>query len=592
MELVEFLRQTQEEVRERVSDGLLAGDDSLSAEMVFTEIVMGHMADIGMTYEPRVCHYDSRMSNSTLRLSGYAASDDGMQVDLFVSLYEGTNEVSGIPDGDTRQAAEQCLRFLVRCAEGRLAGTVDEASDLYILATTLQECYRSLEHINIYVLTDRVAKSKNFKAREVDSRTVRLEVMDIERLHRHWAAGKPRDELIVDFADVAGGPIPCVYVKGELIEYDYALTAIPGDVLRFLYEKFGARLLEANVRSFLGSTGKVNPGIYKTLRQSPERFMAFNNGIVIVTDEIRLGMTAEGGPGISWLKGMQIVNGGQTTASIYFAKKKFDVDLGNVRVPAKIVVLYPSADATEDALIADISRYANTQNSVKQSDLSANRPYHVAMEKLSTSVYCPDGVGRWFYERAAGSYQVLLAREGTTPARLRQLKEAIPVHRRVTKTDLAKYLNAWDQKPDAVSRGSQKNFELFMTSASGGEMPLERLDAAEFRRMIARGIIYKRAEKMIRKQFPAFQANVTAYTLSLLSNRLGARLDLDRIWNNQDISGALQAQISTWADEVNSILHRSAGGRMVSEWAKKPECWEGVVAAPYSTPSEMIPELR
>jgi hypothetical protein len=59
--------------------------------------------------------------------------------------------------------------------------------------------------------------------------------------------------------------------------------------------------------------------------------------------------------------------------------------------------------AKEEALVSDISRYANSQNAVRQSDLSANKPFHVDVERLSLSVYCPDGVGRWFYERAAGS---------------------------------------------------------------------------------------------------------------------------------------------------------------------------------------------
>ena len=70
-------------------------------------------------------------------------------------------------------------------------------------------------------------------------------------------------------------------------------------------------------------------------------------------------------------------------------------------------------------------------------DLWVNKPFRVEIEKLSRSVYCPDGVGQWFYERASGSYNTLLAREGATPAKLRALKEAIPTARGVTKTDLS-----------------------------------------------------------------------------------------------------------------------------------------------------------
>ncbi|AVT11033.1 AIPR family protein, partial [Paracidovorax avenae] len=128
----------------------------------------------------------------------------------------------------------------------------------------------------------------------------------------------------------------------------------------------------------------------------------------IVADEMVLGKTSQGEQGIAWLKGLQIVNGGQTTASLYFTKKKYpDTDLSRVRVPAKIIVMKAHDSIKEEALVSDISRFANSQNAVRQSDLSANKPFHVEIEKLSRSVYCPDGVGQWFYERAAGSYNTL-----------------------------------------------------------------------------------------------------------------------------------------------------------------------------------------
>jgi hypothetical protein len=587
MELSDFLRETQVEVRAQVSEG------SPFAELAFSEVVMQHMADIGMTFEPVVCHYAGKVGNAILRLSGYAMSDDADQLDLFVSLYDGVDEPTPVADSETKTAAEQCLRFLGRCAEGRMATLLDESSDVKSLALTIQENYPKFDQIRIYVLTDRVAKAKGFKARELGGKTVKLDVMDIQRLHRHWSEGKPRDELVVDFSEVSGGPLPCVFVPGQTSDYDYALTAIPGEALRFIYEKFGARLLEANVRSFLSATGKVNQGIRDTLRSDPERFMAYNNGIVLVADEIKLGRTADGAPGILWLKGMQVVNGGQTTASLYFTKKKFpELDLARVRVPAKIIVMRVQDAAKEEALVSDISRFANSQNSVKQSDLSANKPFHVEVEKLSMTVYCPDGIGRWFYERASGSYNTMLIREGTTPVKLRQLKEAVPPARKITKTDLAKYVNVWDCKPDLVSLGSQKNFERFMATLSGSDEEVPLPDVAGYKAMVGKAIVFKATQKIVRPMFQAFQANVAAYVVAVLADKLGARIDLDRIWMRQDISSELRTQIARWAKEVGEILHRTAGGRMVSEWAKKPECREAVLGASYSAPSDGIPEVR
>ena len=597
MQLDEFLRQTQADVRSQISDRLgNSNGDYPYEESVFAEVVMDHMSEIGMTFEPEVCHYTARLGNATLRLSGYAVSDEADQLDLFVSLYSGVDDVVHVPDAETRKAAEQCLRFLAKSADGRLASRMEESDDAYGLVLTIRESYDRLDQIRIYVLTDRRAKAKNFKSRQIQGKTVKLEVMDIERLHRHWSEGKPRDELTADFADIAGGALPCIYVPGESSDYDYALTALPGEALRFLYDKYGDRLLEANVRSFLSVTGKVNRGIRETLRNEPEHFLAYNNGIVIVADEVRLAAAPDGSAGILWLKGLQIVNGGQTTASLYFSQRKYpgEVDLGRVRIPAKIIVLDKSSGiAAEEKFIANISRYANSQNNVKQSDLSANQMFHRAVEKLASTTYCPDGVGRWFYERAAGSYKTMLSREGTTPARLRALRQAIPPGRKITKTDLAKYLNAWEQLPHIVSLGAQKNFAKFMERlpATGGGMSGQTLDVPELKRIIAKALLYRAVQKTIRGMFPAFQANVTAYTVAVIAHRVGPGLDLDRVWLQQGVSSALREQIATWAREVNDVLHRTAGGRMVSEWAKKEECWDAVRTKRYTEAVVDVPEL-
>ena len=591
MTLEDFLNQLQTDIRERMAEG----DAPPYTEMVFAELVMEHMAEIGMTSDPVVCHYAARVDRAELRLSGYAVSRDDEQLDLFVSLYDGMESVAPVPDSETTQVAGRCLAFLAKCAEGRLASRIDEANEAHELAQIIEMIFPKLDHITIHVLTDRVAKSKSFKSREVNGKTVRLEVMDIERLYRHLSEGKPRDEMVLDFKSLSGAPLPCVLIPGQDIVYSVALAALPGEALRVTYEKFGARLLEANVRSFLSQTGKVNKGIRDTLRDSPERFMAYNNGIVVVADQGQFVQTPEGGVCLGWLQGMQIVHGGQTTASIYFAKRKNpEIDLSRVRVPAKVILLRKTDAVSEEALISDISRFANSQNAVKQSDLSANKPFHVEMEKLAMAVYCPNGVSRWFYERAAGSYNTMLAREGNTPARLRDLRQTKnPPSQKVTKTDLAKYINAWDQKPDLVSMGSQKNFEQMMMAmkAREGDLPFVP-DVAYYKAAIAKVILFKRAQSIVRPLFRSFQANVTTYLVSLVANRLGDRFDLEKIWERQDISDGLKAQLATWAPEVNDVLWKSAERRMISEWAKKPECWVAVESADYSPAMAGISEVR
>lgn len=592
MTLDEFLAQMHVDMRERMG----AEGGHAYSEMAFAERAMEHMAEIGMTSDPVTCHYAQRVERSELRLSGYAVSNDDDRLDLFVSLYSGNDKPVPIPDSDTKTAAERCFQFLNKCATGDLASRIDESNDARVLAETIRELFPVLDQITIHVLTDRVAKSKSFKAREIGDKTVRIEVMDIERLYRHLSEGKPRDELVIDFRTISGGPLPCVLVPGPHASYSTTLTAIPGDALRITYERFGARLLEANVRSFLSATGKVNKGIRDTLRRDPGDFMAFNNGVVIIADEAGFERTDDGGPGLAWLRGVQVVNGGQTTASIYFTKKKSpETDLRHVRVPAKVIVVNAGDKATEDAredLVANISRFANSQNSVKTSDLSANRPFHRELEKLSQSTYCPDGATRWFYERAAGSYTVMLAREGDTPARLKRLREEFP--NRVNKTELARCLMAWCGMPHVVSQGLQKNFEAFtamLDAPDGSRWPAG--SGTEFKRIIAQVIIYRSIQAIVRRmKIPAFQANIIAYTVALLGMRFQTDLDMDQVWMAQDISAPLKDLVQGWVRRVDEALQASSGGRMISEWAKKPECWEQLQRIELDISSRQCSELR
>jgi len=245
MTLEEFLLQTHEDVRTEVGNQLGSVQDEYPyAELVFADIVMQHLSDIGMTFEPQQCHFNGKIANAQLHLTGYALSDDTEQIDFFVSIYDGSDHLEAISDSDTKTAAEQCLRFVSKCADGRLSSHLDQSSnpETYDLARTIEELYSNFNQVRIYVLTDRQAKTKQFKPREVAGKTIKLEVIDIERLHRHWSAGKPRDEIMVNFEEVSGSALKCVYVPGERSNYDYSLTAIPGDTLFAIYEKYGAKL--------------------------------------------------------------------------------------------------------------------------------------------------------------------------------------------------------------------------------------------------------------------------------------------------------------------------------------------------------------
>lgn len=603
MELADFLRETQASIRDEVERELEPGEMPVSAEEIFTEQVMEHMANEGITFDPEVCHYEAVFGGAgrgKVKISGYAiprgTDEEGLpdRLDLFVSLFKGRTELENVSDIDVGKAAKQGLLFLRFSATGELLQKLDRTHDAYALVAEVKRVFPEIDTIRIFIITDGVAKSRSYAPTEVEGKQVHLEVMDIQRLFNHLQQGRPRDEIIVNFQDICGAPLPSVWVPGTgEEEYDYAMTAMPGEALRYLYEKYGPRILEANVRSFLGVSSRgVNKGIRDTLRDTPQRFMAYNNGVVIVADEARLARTEDGSIGLLGLQGLQIVNGGQTTASIFFAKKKhLEIDLSTVRVPAKIIVLRDGRIDDEE-LIANISRFANSQNVVRQSDLSANKPFHREVEKLSTQIYCPDGVGRWFYERSTGSYKVMLEKDASTPAQRKKLQVVIPPARKIAKPDLARFINVWDQNPYEASLGAQKNFQVFMQKLTDREEKGENVipDRDEYKKMIAKSIIFKSAHKAIRSHFKANQINITNYTVSLVSHKLGDRLNLDRIWESQAVSVQLYQQILQWAEEVAEVLEGGAGGRLISEWAKRPECWWMVRDASYSAARSDIPE--
>lgn len=557
------------------------------SESIFTEMIMAHMSDIGMSNEATVCHFEDTWGNAKLKLSGYAFTDDGDALDLFISHYEGTNEIIPLHDSKVIKLAEQCLRFVGKCAEGKMSDVIPQNLDVHDLALLLEDLYTSLDQIRLFVLTDCKTKSKRFTPREIKGKEIQLEVLDVERLYNHLSAGKPQDEIAFNVIEKYSSAIPCIYIPNENQEYDYALTALPGEMLKYLYERYGDRLLETNVRSFLSQRGKVNKGIRDTLMSEPSRFMAYNNGVVMVVDELKLERTSDGSTGLAWLKGIQIVNGGQSTASLYFTKRKNkSTELDKVKVAAKIIVV-KNEDIAE-SLIADISKYANSQNTVRQADLSSNKPFHVEFEKNANSVYCPDGMSRWFYERSSGSYNVMLSRHGITPAKLSKLKKEIPTSRKITKTDLAKYLFAWEMKPHLVSLGGQKNFLAFMQHVENQKLDI---DKDYYKKAIAKTILFKETQKICRRAFEAFQGNIANYTVSVLSMLLGDRIDLYHIWQKQAISEQFSAYLVQLAHIVKRELEESAGEKMLSEWAKKESCWIVLQSVNYKLPISFIPEV-
>jgi hypothetical protein len=598
MSIEEFHRGIRSEIQAIVAERILSDDGTFpSEELVYAELAMEQVANANICDSPTICHWTGSIGNARLRITGYALSGDETFLDLFVTRYFGTEEIENLRDSEAASTATEGIKFLFESASGRLASRMEASGEIYDLVLFIKERWSSLEQLRVFVVTDGQTKSKRFAPREVQGKIVSIEAMDIERLYRH-TTGKPRDEVSISFEQTLGRPLPCIHVPDPDADYEYALTAIPGEVIRELYLRYNSRLLEANVRTFLGYRSRVNSGIAETLLKEPEHFMAFNNGLVIVCDSAELSRCEDGGLGFSLIKGLQIVNGGQTTSSIFFASRdRKEIDLSHVMVPAKVIILKGDDDDARERLISSISKFANSQNAVKTSDLSANRPFHVQLEKLSEEIWCADGASRWFYERAAGAYQVRLLRE-RTDAKRREFQKIVPTKHKLSKNDVAKFHEAWRGKPSQVALAGEKNFAAFMAALDETpDLVPNPLTPEWYRALIAKVIIFRTIEGMIKKKdaketFRQGWVNIATYTVAILAEKMPDRIDFELVWQQQGISEHFSKLLWEWAKVVNATFDRIAPGRQFSEVAKRADTWKAVQNADFPPSENRIPEIR
>ena len=587
-ELLQFAERLLSDVRDWATGGGPSGKTNFR-ENAFTEIVLEHLFEIGMVENGEVCHFEARVGRGIGKVSGFGFNDDEDTLDVFTSVFLDPGNPGTLPSEDIRKGAERAARFVEACFRGMHQG-MEVASDAYLMASRIYELKRHLDRIRIFILSDGVTQLKQLDAGEINGVQVKIEIWDVERLFRGMQSGLPRDEIDIDFEEMFGEALPCLTLPQSPSDYTAYLTILSGDMIHRLYDEYGSRLLELNVRSFLQARGKVNRGIRDTLRNEPERFMAYNNGLSITVDELTTVVLPDGRPAIKSARGLQVVNGGQTTASIHRAKKQDGVDISSVFVPAKITTV---TGETLDQLVPRISRYANTQNVIQMADFSANDPFHVEIERLSQTIWCPGEQGRWFYERARGQYQVAKARIGTTPARTRRFNEQMPPARKFSKTDLTKFLSCWNQRPDLVSRGAQKNFDVFMQQLRIGKESDWLPDESYYKLLIAKAILYKAAARIVRQeQFPAYRPNVVAYLIAYVSCRSGGQLDMDMIWREQALSEEFEDLLRSWSHVVNGTIRDTAEGRNVTEWCKKEECWKSIRGIALPLPHPIPLELK
>lgn len=554
------------------------------AQDFFTAVMLGYLEEAGEIEDPVICPF----RGYGLQLNAYHISESFEEVDIFVSIYNENESISSVSRTDIDAAVKRGIQ-LYRRATNDLYSSFEKNSDTYEFAITLHNEKSEIKKVRITALTNGVVKSIPFEKINLSGVEISFSVWDMDRLYRCTTSGKMRETIEIDFQESFGVTIPCIENQSS-DKYSVYLAILNGELLADIYEEHGPRLLERNVRSFLQAKGQVNRGIRDSLRDEPEMFLAYNNGISVTAESVDIVRDENGKPSIKKIRDMQIVNGGQTTASIYNARKdkKINADLSKVYVQMKLSVI--SSSENMDEIVPKISAYANTQNKIQMADFSANDPFHRKIEELSRITWAPAQGGQkpmnWYYERARGQYADMLSKE-TTTLRRKAYKETHPLF---TKTDLAKYENTWDQLPFIVSEGAQKNFKKFTIRLAerGNFVP----DATYYERLIAKAILFRRTEKLVQQQkYGGYRANIVTYTIAYLSYVTGQRIDLETIWRTQSLTPALEENIIEVSKFVQRMIVNPPGGANVGEWCKKQQCWNAIKENEYQITSDLRKEL-
>lgn len=572
--LQEFAREYHDEVAARA--GAEGGPGT--PEAAFTEVVLRDLGEEDIIPDGEA--YDRRYQDKDLAADGHAF-DGEQHLDLFISHYTGTDPPQALDKKGIGTHLRPLQKFADRLLKRYYATLASTQSDIFELSMRVSRAHESgtLKRIRLVLFTDCSAEVvKPPPDKTVGGVTITHDVWDIRKLFQYLgnASGDP---IQFDFADTPGGLLPCVALPALGQDYRSFLAVLPGKILFDLYDKFGPRLLELNVRSFLQATRTVNKGIQETLRNAPDRFFAYNNGISATAETVETAPLPDGGTGIKLVRGLQIVNGGQTTASIHHAVRHGKADISKVYVQVKLSEVPPKLVGE---LVPLISRYSNSQNRVSNDDFSANHPFHVGLERLSREIPTPPVPGKggshatyWFYERARGQYAEA-ARARTDKAKF---KQQYPPGQKFGKTDLAKYLNAWEGHPNWVGLGAQKNFMQFSKALE--KRPEDYPVSPEFfRKLVVLALLFRSAEAAVKSQvarIPAYRANVVAYSLSALAAWHASAVPLDRIWQKQQVPDEVTRFLARIAPEVYDTIKKTAPGN-VTEWAKKEDCWQKIQA--------------
>ena len=532
-------------------------------------------------------------------IDGYHLNVEQGELTLAICDYRTGSDIEPLNSAEAEAFYRRVFRLFEKSADPDFINDLEDSSPTFEVAYLIHESLNLIKRIRIVLFSNaRIAiRKKLVTKREENGRNIAFSILDFERYIAIQNSRTGSDPIEIDFRENGLSPLPCLQASTSSDEYASYLVVLPGKTLGEIYGLYGARLLEANVRTFLQARTKVNKGIIRTVKDEPHNFFAFNNGLTATASEIIL-ETGDQGTKIAALKNLQIVNGGQTTASVLYARDKEKALLDDVYVQMKLSVV--NEDAIE-RIVPLISRYANTQNRISEADFFSSHPFHVHIEKLSRRISAPPKDGelvatKWFYERARGQYKDKQAYK--SDAVNRKFRTEHPRDQMIVKTDLAKYEMSFKQKPHIVSQGAQKCFIQFadIIDKQWNDGALAFGDGY-FRDAMSRARIFRWTDKMVGTSDwyvndRGYKAQIVTYSIAVLSALLAqdkVTLDLRKVWNSQDLPQSLKIFLTDLAPEVAALLKDPPDSvRNIGEYCKRQFCWSRLEKAfDYDTTEEL-----
>lgn len=568
MDIKEFARDLQENTNMAVEMGNTDYDQELAKS------ILEYIEDNGEVNAPELCVFQKTRT----RITAYDYNDEAESLDLFY-LIKAETLAGKINKNKLEQGFNYLMSFYRESMDNTLLNSenISYNDEIAEVAKLVQSTKGKINQLRLYIITDGLA-DHDFSDTIVESDDsefiIEYNVWDLHRVYKQHRIRTGKEKVEIDFPTEYNTELQCLKMSEENPYVDAYMAIIPGITLARIYKKYQQVLLEKNVRTFLQFKGKVNKGIRKTLREEPDMFFSYNNGISTTASEIEV-KDIDGMLYITRLYNWQIVNGGQTTASIAASLKDREVDLSKVFVPMKVSVIRDVENNEE--IIKAISTSANSQTAIKNSDFSANEPYLVDLEKFSRTEWVPNGSSKseckWYFERTRGQYLDQLAQ--LSGVEEKSFKHEYPKNQKITKTDIAKYEAAWSMQPYNVCRGAERNYITFVADIKR-EKPI--VTATYYRNIIAKGILFKTIDSIVQsKKLGGYKANMNAYIMASISFLSNKNLDLNYIWEHQMV----QQEVIDRIEELIPLVWIHLTGKTsgvsqaanIGEWSKKPECW-------------------